>query len=270
MANWFLQTGVYLISFSLILLAGLALAWWGFWGNRSKGRARCPKCWYDMRGSLPSVICPECGHDGKNERRLYKNRRRWWAIVVAVIVILILILPSGYFLNVMYGWYREQRAMAAIQAVDFSYANTCPTWIHDLLPSKYTRFYDRVIGLPLIGTKVTDQDLVHLKQMSQLERLDLAITSVNDDGLVYLKDLSQLKALDLRRTGVTDAGLEHLGALRNLEELYLSGTEVTDTGLGQLRSLTRLQQLELGDTAVTPEGIGRLKQSLPNLEVHGP
>ena len=48
-----------------VAVAGLVvsppLVWWGFYGDRSKGRARCPKCWYDMRGTVPKLVCPECG-----------------------------------------------------------------------------------------------------------------------------------------------------------------------------------------------------------------
>jgi len=47
--------------------------------NRSRGRRRCPKCWYDMSG-VNGLRCPECGRDAKRERRLFKTRRRWgWA-----------------------------------------------------------------------------------------------------------------------------------------------------------------------------------------------
>lgn len=54
--------------------------------NRSRGRRRCPKCWYDMSGADASrekgLVCPECGRDAKRERRLYKTRKRWgWAAI---------------------------------------------------------------------------------------------------------------------------------------------------------------------------------------------
>jgi len=60
---------------------------WAVRGERSKGRRRCPGCWYDMRGSLPTpgddnaaraagFLCPECGNTTKADRDLYKARRR--------------------------------------------------------------------------------------------------------------------------------------------------------------------------------------------------
>jgi ssDNA-binding Zn-finger/Zn-ribbon topoisomerase 1 len=61
---------------------GLALAVWAYRGDCSKGRRRCPKCWYDMSATIardaPSaapLTCPECGHEPANARALYQPRR---------------------------------------------------------------------------------------------------------------------------------------------------------------------------------------------------
>src|SRR5438046_1588044 len=45
----------------------------------------------------------------------------------------------------------------------------------------------------LSGSDTTDTDLVHLKDLKQLRRLDLNGTKVSDAGLVHLKDLKQLE-----------------------------------------------------------------------------
>jgi hypothetical protein len=77
MTAWSLEAGFgYLIGIAAVTQIGLLLVYWGLWGDRSKGRARCPRCWYDLRGSLPKLECPECGHDAKHERR---RMRRCWA-----------------------------------------------------------------------------------------------------------------------------------------------------------------------------------------------
>lgn len=50
--------------------------------DRSCGRRRCPKCWYDMSGTPGILTCSECGYVAKLERRLFRTRRRWrWAFV---------------------------------------------------------------------------------------------------------------------------------------------------------------------------------------------
>ena len=55
MAVWLLETGVYLLRV-VVPLVGLLLILWGVWGDRSKGRPRCPKCWYDMGGENRRAI----------------------------------------------------------------------------------------------------------------------------------------------------------------------------------------------------------------------
>ncbi len=71
-------------------LAGVLLLLWALFSDRSRGRARCPKCWYDV-GGIPAtydagVTCPECGRAGLRERDLARTRRRWrWATVGLVV-----------------------------------------------------------------------------------------------------------------------------------------------------------------------------------------
>jgi hypothetical protein len=59
------------------LLIGLCVivTWWGLFGDRARGRRRCPHCWYDLSHS-PGMTCPECGHTATKERRFHRTRRR--------------------------------------------------------------------------------------------------------------------------------------------------------------------------------------------------
>ena len=59
---------------------------------------------------------------------------------------------------------------------------------------------------------------------------------ITDEGLVHLKDLRQLRILDLRRNKeITDEGLQHLANLHELEQLILIGTKVTPAGVARLQ-----------------------------------
>jgi HEAT repeat protein len=71
-----------------IVLAALGAAGflWSMFRDRSRGRRRCPKCWYDMSGT-PGLTCPECGRTVKRERRLFKTRRRWRLAALSVLFI---------------------------------------------------------------------------------------------------------------------------------------------------------------------------------------
>jgi len=74
-------------------IAGLMLAYGGFLGawalfrDRSRGRRRCPKCWYDLRGT-PEMRCSECGYKAKREQQLFATRRRWRLALLGVLVML--------------------------------------------------------------------------------------------------------------------------------------------------------------------------------------
>jgi len=62
-------------------VCGGAMLAWAMFADRSRGRRRCGKCWYRMDHAA-SLRCPECGHEAKHDRALYRTRRRWkWAAV---------------------------------------------------------------------------------------------------------------------------------------------------------------------------------------------
>ena len=58
--------------------------------------------------------------------------------------------------------------------------------------------------------QITDEGLVHLEGLTNLETLYLNDTQVTDAGLVHLKGLTKLEWLDLRNTEVTDKGVKKL------------------------------------------------------------
>ena len=54
---------------------------------------------------------------------------------------------------------------------------------------------------------------------------------VSNADLSHLKDLTELKVLILKGSRITDAGVKHLTALKGLKELVLQDTKVTAAGL---------------------------------------
>jgi len=155
---------------------------------------------------------------------------------------------------------------------------------------------DEMLGLPvyvrLVATPTTDDDLVHLKELTELKWLWLGDTDVTDagmvhlegltklqwlgmpgtgvtdEGLVHLKGLKELRRLELYDALITDAGLAHLTGLKNLEWLDFYETDVSDAGLESLKGLKKLERLELHDTAVTPDGVERFKEALPDCVIN--
>ena len=205
MTSWFTETGFgYVLGVAAVTLIGLLLVCWGLWGDRSMGRARCPKCWYDMRGTLPKLECPECGHDAKQERGLYRNRRGWRRIVVGVLLVLLF----SYPLRIVGGWYREQEAMRKLaNRVWIGHVvRVGPTLLVARLPEGRAKFFVR-IGRVLLRPSATDADVAECWKLPELTMLHLSGTQVTDAGLVHLKGLSQLTWLYLPDTQVTGAGV---------------------------------------------------------------
>ena len=69
---------------SLTFLVCLAILWWGLFGDRARGRRRCPRCWYDM--SHNGMTCPECGRTAASEKHMFRTRRRLTPALVAAII----------------------------------------------------------------------------------------------------------------------------------------------------------------------------------------
>jgi hypothetical protein len=67
-------------------LAALAAAGWALLADRSRGRRRCPKCFHAMDPAI-GLVCPECGKDARQERRLFRTRRRWKLAAAAVVLL---------------------------------------------------------------------------------------------------------------------------------------------------------------------------------------
>ena len=121
-----------------------------------------------------------------------------------------------------------------------------------------------------VNESLTDQGMEVLAGMSQLTDLSLFYCpGIRGEGLQQLAGLQQLKRLDLGNNKVLDEGLAWLGKNRSILELKLNlCAEITDEGLQQLSEMTQLQRLEIAFCRnVSPEGIARLESSLPDCEI---
>jgi hypothetical protein len=69
----------------VLICMGVAGTWWGLFGDRARGRRRCPRCWHDL-SHTPGMTCSECGYTAKKERILFRTRRRLLPTVAGVVV----------------------------------------------------------------------------------------------------------------------------------------------------------------------------------------
>lgn len=62
-----------------VALVGLLVA---LYADRSRGRRRCPRCWFDLSSHGRELTCSECGRTQPHEGRMYLTRRHWkWAVL---------------------------------------------------------------------------------------------------------------------------------------------------------------------------------------------
>jgi len=104
---------------------------------------------------------------------------------------------------------------------------------------------------------LTDDGLLRLSEMPQLERLDLSgwHSPVTDRGLEVLRHLPSLRGFSLEwAQRVTDAGAANLSSCEHLEEVDLMGTPTGDGALRALGGKSQLGKLGTGKP-VTDNGL---------------
>ena len=113
-------------------------------------------------------------------------------------------------------------------------------------------------SLTLQGSDVTDDDLVHIKDMTWLESLHLGDTGITDEGLVNIASLHNLKKLTLSNTAVDGSGFGHLDVLEGLALLDLTRSNVNNNGITKVMLLNGLEEISLKYTRVQNDGLAHL------------
>ncbi len=129
------------------------------------------------------------------------------------------------------------------------------SWLGDLRP---------LHKLKLASIQMTEADLAHFGNLTDLEELYLGELVIANEGFKNLGGLVKLRVLNLEGIPVTDRELTSLRTLSNLEDLDLTSTKITDEGLKHLAPLIRLKRLSLQRTQVTGIGL-RFLEKMPEL-----
>jgi sugar lactone lactonase YvrE len=117
---------------------------------------------------------------------------------------------------------------------------------------------DRLRRLELSGTAVTSAGLVHLKDLKDLEVLNVCLTAVSDDGFEHLAGLTKMHRMVVCSSKITGTGFKHLGGMTQLESVNLHSSPASDAGLEAIGKLTSLRRLEIVHTNVTDAGLKHL------------
>ena len=118
---------------------------------------------------------------------------------------------------------------------------------------------DHVTALSLGGSReLTDDGLLHLARMPQLEYLNLSEFpggKLTDRGLEVLRHLPNLRKFEMTwQAGITDAGVAHLQTCDRLESVDLMGSPTGDGAIAALQGKPHLRNFSTGKL-VTDAGI---------------
>jgi len=119
-----------------------------------------------------------------------------------------------------------------------------------------------VTSLSLGGSlELTDDGLLHLARMPQLERLELSEYpggKLTDRGLEVLRQLPNLRRFEMTwQSGITDRGAANLRFCERLEEVNLMGSPTGDGAIEALQGKASLRRFSTG-RLVTDAGIALL------------
>jgi hypothetical protein len=120
----------------------------------------------------------------------------------------------------------------------------------DMLSANHLRLLQGFPKLTIIQLPcdiVTDDMLLPLSEIKNLETSELHTSQITDKGLKALAGLNKLRKVSLLgATKLTDAAMETVADWEKLEELDISNTQITDDGIHTIRGLTKLRVLSLG------------------------
>jgi hypothetical protein len=140
-------------------------------------------------------------------------------------------------------------------AFDYNGPNWVPESTHRWLP-----FCSRIFHVSFYECKLPPRILLELKPLAHLSMLDFNNSSLTDADLEHSQEFTNVIYLILSSTQITDGGLEQVKRFKNVKYLSLSYTQIDGTGLRSLRGLTNLWQIKANDTQVTDAGLQELEQ----------
>ena len=95
----------------------------------------------------------------------------------------------------------------------------------------------QILWLKLGNKKLSAELFSQLSGFTALTRLYLDRTGLTDDGLKYIKDLQQLQYINLVGNPITIKGLEQLKDLKELQHIYIYQTAITSTDFAALNKI---------------------------------
>lgn len=148
----------------------------------------------------------------------------------------------------------------SIKTIAFNNTKIDDNWIANLEQLSWLR------GLQLSGTNISDGGLKFVAKLKGLQALNLGHSKITGTGLHYLATLSKLEDLNLEYCLLDSHNLSDLGKLASLKRLSLDSIETLDeTNYQFLTRLTKLTVLDLKQTKIGDKAIQEVIPCLPEL-----
>ena len=122
--------------------------------------------------------------------------------------------------------------------------------------------------LELSGTAVTSAGLVHLKDLPNLEWLNVCLTAVDDAGFENLAASTKMRRMTICASKITGSGFKHLAGMKQIESINLHSAPASDAGLEAIGKLPTLRRLEIVHTAVTDKGLQHIAHLTSLRQLH--
>ncbi len=133
---------------------------------------------------------------------------------------------------------------------------------------KYLRNLKNLEYLNLIYNKIKGWGLIYLKNLKNLRHLNLSYCSwLKEKKLYFLRKLKNLEVLKLNAMNLKGSGLSYFLKLKKLKKLTLMASGIQDRYLKYVASMKSLIYVDLMDTEITEKGFALLKKQRPNLEI---
>lgn len=144
-----------------------------------------------------------------------------------------------------------------------------PTWLREWLGIDYVAGVRGVSFASQPHDRLEASLFERLRELTDIEELNLGNTSLTNANLRRLAGLLRLKVLDVSSTDIDDAGIEALAGMQELECLELNNTLVAGPGLAVLENCPALRKLGLNRCGLTDDAFDHLSaiQSLRELDL---
>lgn len=112
--------------------------------------------------------------------------------------------------------------------------------------------------LDLSISELTDESLVALKSLTNLERLNLSMAGIDGTCLKELSGLKKLIALELTSNMLDSKAYIYLNKFQSLMTLHLNRCGVKDGDLAEISKMQNLRLLGLAQNLITAKGIANI------------